>query len=85
MNFFHGDIDMHHSLSVSYLIRHICTSLSKCGGSVQSRPHEIATGRRLNLKHIKAGFGDYIEASTDEIVTNDMNGRTHRKHFDVPA
>ena len=35
------------------------------------------TGRRLNLKHIKAGFGDYIEASTDEIVTNDMKGRTH--------
>ena len=34
-------------------------------------------GRRLNLKHIKAGFGDYIEASTDEIVTNDMKGHTH--------
>ena len=36
------------------------------------------TGRHLNLKHIKAGFGEYIEASTDEIVTNDMKGRTHR-------
>ena len=35
------------------------------------------TGWRLNLKHIKAEFGDYIEASTDEIVTNDMKGRTH--------
>jgi len=35
-------------------------------------PREIVTGRRLNLKHIKAGFGDYIEASTDEIITNDM-------------
>ena len=40
-------------------------------------PREIVTGRHLNLKHIKAGFGDYIEASTDEIVTNDMKGRTH--------
>ena len=35
------------------------------------------TRRRLNLKHINAGFGVYIEASTDEIVTNDMKGRTH--------
>ena len=35
------------------------------------------TGRRLNSKHIKAGCGDYIEASTDEEVTNDMKGRTH--------
>ena len=26
---------------------------------------------------IKAGFGDYIEASTDEIVTTDMKGHTH--------
>eukprot|EP00957_Ditylum_brightwellii_P106127 8095822-Ditylum_brightwellii.AAC.1 len=35
-------------------------------------PHEIVTGRLLNLKHIKAGFGDYIEASTDNTITNDM-------------
>jgi hypothetical protein len=35
------------------------------------------TGQRLNLKHIKAGFGDYIEASTDKIPTNDMKGCTH--------
>ena len=40
-------------------------------------PREIVTGRRLNLKHIKAGFGDYIEASTDDIVTNYMKGQTH--------
>ena len=40
-------------------------------------PREIVTGRRLNLKHINAGFGDYIEAPTDEIVTNNMKGRTH--------
>ena len=30
------------------------------------------------MKHIKAGCGDYIEASTDEIVTNDMKGCTHK-------
>ena len=42
------------------------------GISDQFAPHEIVTGRRLNLKHIKAGFGEYIEASTDEIVTIDM-------------
>ena len=35
------------------------------------------TGRRLNLNHIKAGFGEYIEATTDNEVTNDMKGRTH--------
>ena len=44
--------------------------------STQFAPREIVTGRRLNLKHIKAGFGDYIEASSDEIVTNDMKSRT---------
>ena len=35
-------------------------------------PREIVTGCCLNLRHIKAGFGDYIEASTDETITNDM-------------
>ena len=35
------------------------------------------TGRRLNLKHIKPGFGDYIEATTDNEVTNNMKGQTH--------
>ena len=47
------------------------------GISDRFAPREIVTGRRLNLKHIKAGFGDYIKASTDEIVTNDMKGHTH--------
>ena len=47
------------------------------GISDRFAPREIVTGRRLNLKHIKARLGDYIEASTDEIVTNDMKGRTH--------
>ena len=47
------------------------------GISDRFAPREIVTGRCLNLKYIKAGFGDYIEASTDEIVTNDMKGRTH--------
>ena len=33
----------------------------------------------LQLDRLKenAGFGDYIEASTDEIVINDMKGQTH--------
>ena len=47
------------------------------GISTLFAPREIVTGRRFNLKHLKAGFGDYIEASTDKIVTNDMKGRTH--------
>ena len=47
------------------------------GISDQFAPHEIVTGQHLNLKHIKAGCGDYIEASTDEIVINDMKGRTY--------
>ena len=47
------------------------------GISDRFAPREIVTGRHLNLKHIKAGFGDYIDASTDEIVMNDMKGRTH--------
>ena len=35
------------------------------GISDRFAPYEIITGWRLNLHHIKAGFGDYIEASTD--------------------
>eukprot|EP00957_Ditylum_brightwellii_P106936 8158118-Ditylum_brightwellii.AAC.1 len=42
------------------------------GISDRFAPHEIVTRRRLNLKHIKAGFSDYIEASTDDTITNDM-------------
>ena len=48
-------------------------------------PREIVTGQRLNLKHIKAGFGDYIEASTDEIITNDMKFCTHGRVSLVPS
>ena len=29
------------------------------------------------MKHIKAGFGDYIEATNNEEFTNDMKGQTH--------
>ena len=47
------------------------------GISTRFAPREIVTGRRLNFKHLKAGFGDYIEATTDKEVTNDMKGRTH--------
>eukprot|EP00957_Ditylum_brightwellii_P155431 11831124-Ditylum_brightwellii.AAC.1 len=42
------------------------------GISDQFAPRDIVTGRRLNLKHIKAGLGDYIKASTDDTITNDM-------------
>ena len=38
------------------------------GISTRFAPREIVTGRRLNLNHIMAGFGDYIEASTDIFV-----------------
>ena len=44
------------------------------GISDRFAPREIVTGRRLNLKNIKSGFGDYIEATTDNEVTNDMKG-----------
>ena len=40
-------------------------------------PREIFTGRRLNLKHLKAPFGEYIEASVDADVTNDIKRQTH--------
>ena len=47
------------------------------GISDQFAPREIVTGRRLNLDHLKAPFGEYIEASVDADVTNDTKGRTH--------
>ena len=40
-------------------------------------PREIVTGRRLNFNHLQAAFGEYIEASVDAEVKNDMKGRTH--------
>ena len=40
-------------------------------------PREIVTGRSLNFKHLQASFGEYIEASVDAEVTNDMKGCTH--------
>ena len=47
------------------------------GISNRFAPREIVTGRCLNLDHLKAPFGEYIEASVDADVTNDMKGRTH--------
>ena len=47
------------------------------GISDRFAPREIVTRKRLNLKHLKASFGEYIEASVDADVTNDMKGRTH--------
>eukprot|EP00957_Ditylum_brightwellii_P044146 3349614-Ditylum_brightwellii.AAC.1 len=42
------------------------------GISDRFAPREIVTGLRRKLKHTKAGFGDYIEASTDDTITNDI-------------
>ena len=41
-------------------------------------PREIVTQRKFDFKKdCKALFGSYLEASTNEIVTNDMKSRTH--------
>ena len=47
------------------------------GISNRFAPREIVTGRRLNFKHLQAAFGEYIDASVDAEVTNDIKGRTH--------
>ena len=47
------------------------------GISEQFAPRDIVTGERLNLNHLKAPFGEYIEASVDADVTYDMKGKTH--------
>ena len=40
-------------------------------------PREIVTGRRLNIKHLKSLFGEYIDSSIDADVNNNIKGRTH--------
>ena len=57
---------------VYFCVMMINVVLATNGISDRFTPREIVTGRRLNLIHIKAGFGDYIEASTDKIVTNGL-------------
>ena len=47
------------------------------GISERFAPREIVTGKRLNLNHLKAPFGEYIEARLDSDVINVMKGRTH--------
>ena len=48
------------------------------GVSMQFSPREIVLQRQLDcLKHAKADFGAYVEASVDAERTNDMSGRTH--------
>ena len=47
------------------------------GISERFAPRELFTGQRLNLNHLKAPFGGYIEASMDADVTNNIKGRTH--------
>ena len=43
----------------------------------QFAPREIVTGKRLNLNHLKAPFGEYIEARVDADVTNETKGKTY--------
>ena len=47
------------------------------GISDRFAPREVVTGKRLNINHLKAPFVEYIEASVNADVTNDMKGRTH--------
>ena len=47
------------------------------GISDRFSPREIVTGRRLNLNHLKALFGEYLEASVDADAMNDIKGQTH--------
>ena len=51
--------------------------LRQKGISEKFPPHDIVTGKRPNLNHLKDPFGEYIEARVDADVTNDMKGRTH--------
>ena len=62
---------------VYFCVTMINAVLAAKGISDRFAPREIVTGRRLDLNHIKAGFGEYVEASTDADVTNDMKARTH--------
>ena len=51
----------------------------KNGVSGQFSPREIVTGRKLSAKlHCRVLFGEYIEASQDDVVTNDATKL--RKH-----
>jgi len=48
------------------------------GISDRFSPREIVLGRPLDAERdLKARFGDYVEASVDADVTNDIKGRTH--------
>ena len=47
------------------------------GISDKFSPREIVTGCRLNLKHLKAPFGKYLEAIVDADDMNDIRGRTY--------
>ena len=40
-------------------------------------PHEIVTGKHLNLNRLKSPFGKFIEASVYADVTYEMKGRTY--------
>ena len=62
---------------VYFCVMMINAVLSVKGISTRFAPREIVTGWRLNFKHLKAGFGDYIEATTNNEVTNGMKRQTN--------
>ena len=67
---------------VIHMVYFVCTVVNAVpaaeGISQVFSPREIVTQRKFDFKKdCKALFGSYIEASTYEIVTNDMKSRTH--------
>ena len=55
------------------------------GISERFAPREIVTGKHLNLNHLKAPFGEYIEERVDADVTTYMKGRTYPCIFLGPS
>ena len=55
------------------------------GISNRFAPCEIVTEWRLNFKHLQAAFGEYIRASVDAEVMDDMKGHTHACVSFVPS
>ena len=76
--------NMYHDLHKKIVIRlvYFCIIMVNAvpaakGISNRFAPRKIVTGRRLNLNHLQAKFGEYIEASVDAEVTNDTKGLSH--------
>lgn len=51
---------------------------NKLSISERLSPREIVTRRSLDASvHAPTGFGTYVEASEDAVITNDMKSRTY--------